>query len=227
MLRQPYAKSPSQCWQINRVAVHAGPAGLPVTLQELKDHLRITVSTEDTYLTRLLTVATAAVEQYLHRKFINQTLDLWLDFVSEYRDGIASMAPGFPSEVARAIELPFAPFSSITHVKAYDLNDAATTLAYDTDYATDSTKDDFSLCRVLLKYGRTWPCPLRSYLAVNVRYVVGYGAAAANIPEDVKQAVLVVAGLNYVQRGDCPQPTIGIKLEDALAAFEYLRILTL
>lgn len=226
-MRRPYSKAPVQCWQINRCSVRTGPAVTPVTLQELKDHLRITVSTEDTYLTRLLSVATSAVEQYLHRKTINQTLDLWLDFIAEWRDGLASASPGYPSEEARAIELPFAPFYSVTHVKAYDTSDAATTLTLGTDFVTDSTKDDSQLGRILLKYNKNWPCPLRAYQAVNIRYLSGYGTAAEDIPQDVKQAVLVAAGLTYVQRGDCPNPTIVNGLEDALSSFEYLRCLTI
>jgi len=55
------------------------PAIEPVTLEELKDHLRIDSADEDAVLTGLLAAAREWCEGFQNRAYITQTLQLWLD----------------------------------------------------------------------------------------------------------------------------------------------------
>lgn len=51
----------------------------PVTVEEVKQHLRIDGSEEDNYLASLITVARQRAEEYTRRAFISQTWELALD----------------------------------------------------------------------------------------------------------------------------------------------------
>ena len=83
------------------------PAIEPVTLEELKDHLRVDSVDEDALLTGLLAAAREWCEGFQNRAYITQTLQLWLD---EWPAG-------------NAIVLPRPPLQSVASVKYYGTDD--------------------------------------------------------------------------------------------------------
>ncbi|MEM6847594.1 MAG: head-tail connector protein, partial [Pseudomonadota bacterium] len=92
----------------------SGPAVLPLTLAEAKDHLRVAHSDEDTLITRLIETATQHVDGLdgiLGRACITQTWTLTLD--------------AFPS----VIILPLPPCQSVAAITYIDTNGASQTLA--------------------------------------------------------------------------------------------------
>jgi len=210
-----------QAWQINRAIVATAPAVLPINLDDLKAHLRITHASEDTYLTRCLSLGVNRSEAYLGIAMIDRTIDLWLDQAREVRTGLASLEV----EALDHIDLPFAPLDSITNVYTYDTSNAESTVSTD-DYFAAGECDAANRGAVQFVRGYVWPTDLRPAKAVRVRYIAGFGATAAAVPEDYRQAALVMAAAFYGHRGDCPattQPAV----ESTLAAFDHLRAIWL
>ena len=129
-----------------------------------------TNTTADPLLGTLIASARAAAEQELHRALITQTLDAYFD--------------GFPAVSPYEIKLP--PLSSVTAITYTDTNGATQTLAAD-QYLVDATSQP---ARIAPAYGCSWPSTRAQSNAVKVRFVAGYGAAAA-VPQCVKTWMLM------------------------------------
>lgn len=156
-----------------------GPATEPVTVSELKTHLRIDSTTEDTYLSTLIQTAREDCEQFQNRAYITQTwervLDTW---------------PRFP------FRLPMPPLVSVTRIDYHDTLDVEITWAASNYYVdTDSEPG-----RVGLGYNIVLPTTtLRALNAIKIQYVAGYGAAA-DVPQRIKHAILMLCGHYYENR---------------------------
>jgi len=158
-----------------------GPAVEPVTRNEAKAHLRVDISDDDTLIDGLITAARVHVEQHLKRALVTQTWDLVLD--------------GFPGREAR---LPLPPLASVTSVTYTDDEGGAGSVDAG-EYVVDTDREPG---RVVLKSGGTWPAvTLREAAGVRVRFVAGYGNAAA-VPGPIKQAILLLVGTLYENRED-------------------------
>lgn len=149
----------------------------PVSVEEAKQHCFATDTSDfDTLLARLIKAATAHAERYTGRTFAVQTWRLTLD---------AWPASG-------AIELPRGPVTDAT-VRYYDeagdvqdLAPAATVL----DLASDPQW-------IVLAEGEDWPELVDGINAVEVEFVAGY---AANVPEDVRQGILMLVAHWFANR---------------------------
>ena len=158
------------------------PAAEPVSASEAKAHLRVDTTADDTYIGTLITVARQNVESHLRRALISQTWEVVLD--------------AFPAGVIR---LPKPPLASVTSIKYTDDDGVEATYSSD-NYVVDS---DTEPGRVVLKSGQTWPAvTLAAANGVRVRYVAGYGAAGSNVPQAIRQAILLVIGSLYENRED-------------------------
>lgn len=158
------------------------PAAEPVSTSEAKSHLRVDTTADDTYIGTLITVARQNVESHLRRSLINQTWEVVLD--------------AFPAGVIR---LPKPPLASVTSIKYTDDEGNESTYS-SANYVVDS---DTEPGRVVLKSGQTWPAvTLAAANGVRVRYVAGYGAAGSNVPQAIRQAILLVIGSLYENRED-------------------------
>lgn len=158
------------------------PAAEPVTTSEAKAHMRVDTTADDTYIGTLITVARQNVEAHLRRALINQTWELVLD--------------EFPLGVFR---LPKPPLASVTSIKYTDEDGVEATFS-SAKYLVDA---DSEPGRVVLKNGESWPAvTLQEANAVRVRYVAGYGAAGSNVPQAIRQAILLVIGSLYENRED-------------------------
>lgn len=148
------------------------PTVEPVTLAEAKTHLRITGTDHDTLITALI----VAARQYLEdvktgRAFITQTWDLTMD--------------SFPA----CILVPFPPLQSVTSLKYYDTD--GTEQTWDaSNYRVDIASEPG---RITPAYGVVWPSVRRQTGTITVRFVAGYGLAAA-VPENVKHLVKLLIG---------------------------------
>lgn len=165
------------------LALVTGPASEPVTLSEAKAHLKVEHSDDDTLITSLIKAARGYCETYTRRAFITQTWDLFMD--------------EFPPSSDEPIFIHNPKLQSVTHVKYFDINNVEQTWAganYQVDIATEPG-------RILPVDGTTWPAVKRRMNAVNVRYVAGYGAAS-DVPQEIKQAMLLLIGDWYENRED-------------------------
>lgn len=153
----------------------------PVTLQEAKSHLRIDLSfaDDDAYVDALIKVAREYCEKYQNRAYTTQTFGLYLD--------------AFPI----SIKLSRPPLQSVTSIKYYGI-DGAENILDPSNYIVDVASEPG---RIIPAYGKTWPTiPLQPINGVVVRYVSGYGSDAAEVPQGVKQSVLMLVGYWYENR---------------------------
>lgn len=155
------------------------PANEPVTLSEAKAHLRVTSSAEDALIGGLVSAAVQHLdgEGVLGRAMITQT---WATY--------ASNTPG-------VIRLPMTPFQSLTSVEYYDSDNSlqAATLS---DFEARIFRDFATIHPVR---GAAWPTAYPRYDAFKITYVVGWGDAA-DVPQTLKQAILLLVGHWYEHR---------------------------
>lgn len=186
--------------------VTTAPAVEPVTLADLKSHLRLEsgVTAEDNLLNDLITAAREWVERYTERALITQTvtqtLDDWPGLAYPRGD---LPAQGRISDVlsggSRFVELIARPVQSITSVTIYnEANESSVWAA--ANYRLASPQYDRS--RLALNGGSTWPSATRSTDAIEIVYVAGYGADGDAVPGPIKRAMKMLAASWYENRGD-------------------------
>jgi len=156
------------------------PAVEPLSATEVKAHLRVDSSDEDTLIGTLITAARQYCETFQSRAYITQTWELWLD--------------AFPSQ--DYIKVPLPPLQAAS-IKYYDIDDTEAIFSAD-DYFVDTKSEPGWL---VLNAGCVWPSTiLRPANGVYVQFIVGYGDAGSDVPEKVKQAMLLLIGAWYEQR---------------------------
>lgn len=143
------------------------PSAEPITTTEAKQFLRVDHATQDDLIDDLIAAARQRVEADTGRSLITTTWDLSFD--------------AFPDE--RAIVLPRLPLASVTSVTSYDADDTAATLS-SSDYLVDTAQG-----RIALNDDADWPTDLRAHNSGVVRFVAGYGASGANVPQPLRLAV--------------------------------------
>ena len=154
------------------------PACEPVTLDEAKTWLKLDTSDDDITVARLIAAARQMVEQYTRRALITQT---WRISFSQWP------APSF-------VFLPMAP--AVQLVNGFMQIDAVTTVPINLSMVwldTASEPNRLVLSQTLLP-------PMGEPLATAFDLQFGYGKAPANIPEALRQAVLVFVAQAYEQR---------------------------
>jgi uncharacterized phiE125 gp8 family phage protein len=156
----------------------SGPAETPITLAEAKNQLRVDWPDDDAEITAKVNGAVRSAEQYLQRKLITQTWKMFLD--------------SWPA----SIKVLFGDLQSVTHIKYTDSDEV--------QYTFDSSKylvdTDSVPGRVILKTGETWPTDtLSPKNPIEVQFVTGYGAAA-DVPQDIKDAILITVSDRYNYR---------------------------
>lgn len=155
------------------------PSVTAVTLADQKLHTG-SVSDDDGILAVYLASAIAVIEQKLQRKLITQTWKMWLDC--------------WPVNFAKVL---FGDLQSVTSIKYTDEEGTEATLA-NTVYAVDINSVPG---RITLKYGQSWPSvTLNRINPIEIQFVTGYGAAPANVPSDIKNAILLTTSHYYENR---------------------------
>lgn len=159
------------------------PVKEPVTVDEVKRHLRIQHDDENELIDRYIRTARRALENDLRRGFLPQTWDVAID-----------EAPCYSAPIL----LPRAPVASVTSVTSYDTANVGTVFA-SSNYFVDTLGEPGRVC---LNWGIVWPSPsngLRETNAIIVRYVCGY-ATPELVPDDLTAAVLLMVGALYQHR---------------------------
>ena len=143
----------------------------PVTLDQLKAQLRLTHSRQDDFLASLIISAREIVEG-----------DTWLSLVPRTWTITRRRFP-FGDE---AILLPKPPLRTVTSVTYFDNAGDSVEL---TGFRVDSLHMPGSIEPA---YGQTWPWTQDGPAGVTVVYECGF-ATAADVPESLKQAMLMIA----------------------------------
>lgn len=180
------------------VRVVTPPAFEPITVAELKDHLRIgsALTMDDVLLAALIRSVRGYAEGYMQRSLVERTLELTLC--------------NFPY----VIEIPYPPLRSVTHIKYVDSDGVLQTVDSAT-YQIDAYREPG-----LIKpaYQETWPTDVRTsdFNAVQVRYVSGYASGSPSdqasateaIPEEIKQWLKIRAATLYQETDQIVTGTI-------------------
>lgn len=175
-----------------RLTETTAPTVLPVSLNELKGHIKIDDEhvEDDPLLMGYLRAAVLGIEKYTRRQLMTATYTLWMDdwpnagAVVDYSEGWSEGA--LIENKGRAVELPNPPLQSVTHVKTYDDSDAATTWAA-SNYFVDTVSEPG---RVVARVGQAFPVPTRTALGVEIQYVAGYGGEPHKVPEGLRFAIM-------------------------------------
>lgn len=165
-----------------RLRLFTPPSELPLTLAEAKAHLRETESDQDTQIEAFLKGAVSQLDGrdgVLGRALCTQTWDMLLD--------------AFPA--GDAIEIPLPPLQSVTSVTYVD-QDGATQTMPSADYIVDTASQPGV---IVLAYGKSWPYARAQRNAVTIRFIAGYGAAAA-VPPAIKDAIKLMVGDRHKDR---------------------------
>jgi uncharacterized phiE125 gp8 family phage protein len=162
------------------LTVTTPPAEVPVSLTELKDHLRVDLPDEDSYITDLGAAVTAHTESITSRTLIATTFSLKLNAI--------------PAN--QRIELPRSNATSITSVTLIDVDDVSTVVD-NTVYELDDTGErDY----VHLQSNQSWPSvDLKATGGVVVVFVAGYDDPAS-VPESMKSALKLLVAHLYENR---------------------------
>lgn len=178
----------------------------PVTLAEVKAQLIITFTDDDALLTRLITQARKAIENYCAVSLVVKTITLTADLYSDY-------------------ELPYGPVTGIQGVSTPTGTQGSGPVAYETA-ATGWQQEGEEFVSFVPgnRGGWDWgPPPPRNYPAGPNRYRIVYTTGYNPVPDDLKLAVLQQVAFLYEHRGNDPDK---VMCEQAQAlAFSYKRLI--
>lgn len=163
--------------------VSTAPVNKPVSLTEVKTHLKIdpTDATQDDYLNLLIDMAIAFGEKYTKRTFIDTGFTTYRD---DFNDSLLLRR----SKVSAV--------ASIKHLVSGVLTTLAGTVYDFTDV------DGFS--EIFLQVDQVFPTDIDAIpQAVEIIFTAGYGPDTTDIPADVKFAMLNHIAFLYSNRGDC------------------------
>lgn len=165
-----------------KIKVITPPTAEPLTLTELKGYLKIDSTIDDAVLTAFIKQAREWCEMQQNKKYVTQTLEAYLD--------------KFPCG-----DIEFrgcSPVQSVEYIKYTDTNNVQHTLDSNI-YELDNV--DF-LNAIKLKYSQIWPTTvLKTVNPIVIRFIAGYlpdgNNLVANIPETIKQAIVMQVKLLY------------------------------
>lgn len=161
--------------------LYTAPATEPLTASEAKAHLRVEHSTDDTLITALIVAARQHAEDFTGRALITQTWELYLDAFPDCDDDV--------------LYVPLPRLVSVTSISYVD-TDGVTQTWNSTNYLVDAKSEP---ARITPAYGVSWPTTRGQVNAVTMRFVAGYGAAV-DVPQTIKQAMLLIIGHLYEHR---------------------------
>jgi uncharacterized phiE125 gp8 family phage protein len=180
------------------------PTAEPLSLAEAKAHLRIYHSDDDTFVSTLITTARRLIEQRYDLCVMQQNWSLFLDDWPE--GGI--------------FEVPLQPLLSVIDIKTYGDSDTPATIDpahYFLDQASTPP-------RIALRRGRVFQPPGRSVNGIEVKLVMGFGATAASVPAEAKQAMLIAIADWFANRGDEKTGRLPLGAVELMKPYRVMRL---
>lgn len=156
----------------------------PVSLAEVKAHLRVDFTDDDTMLTAMITAARQAIEDYCHISLVSKTVTLTLESIQTPRSIFTQ--PFQVQNSTNSFELPYGPVQAVSLVTSIGSDGVTvTTLVLNADYFI--TGKAFKTIKLL--------CDFQNFIMV---YVVGYAA----LPGPLRLAILNEIAYRYESRGE-------------------------
>lgn len=167
-------------------AISDRSAELPVSLELTRMHLRNEdLRVDDALVRALILSATQNIEAQYGIALLEQT--------------VVQTHNAFPASSDTPMLLRIAPLLSVTSIAYIDAAGATQTWS-----ASQYTSGRFNNTAFIVpKIGYSWPSGLAKMPnAVTITYDAGYGTKSENIPEPIKQAILLNVGWLYENRED-------------------------
>jgi uncharacterized phiE125 gp8 family phage protein len=184
---KPLPRDGNMVWRVS-----SKPSIEPVTLTEQKVFTRIDGTDEDTLLTNFIKAVRENVEDYLGRSLLQQTIVATMDFW-----------PVSP------IRLPRPPIMSFLEVVTLDQDDNPTVYSADNYYV--QAHSGFERAELILRQGVAGPVnSIRDYGGYQLSYIAGYGADRSDVPEGIRQAIMLWVSTAYETRVVTPDPPVNV-----------------
>ncbi len=180
------------------------PATEPVSLAEAKAHLRITHTDDDTYISTLIIAARRLVEARTGLRLLQQGWSLFLDT--------------WPC--GGMIDVPLAPLIAIDDIIIYGDLDTPATLDHAHYFLDAASRPP----RVVFREGRVPAQPGRQANGIEVKLQAGFGAAATAVPQELKQAVLLITAHWFSRRGEGDDGVLPMAILELLAPYRTKRL---
>lgn len=191
--------------------ITAGPTGTPVTLSTVKEHLRVTSTTEDGIIQMYIDTAVEEIERRTNRLMRTFTFQ-----------GNYAVLDRQPTERFRYVELEKAPLNAVTAVEV--TNDGSTYTAV--------AAENFNVEEMDIGFWRV-QFPSAANIFANVDYeqvpyplritfTAGYGSG--NVPPGLTMGILHYVAWLYDQRGDCPDSAMPASLRQVIGSWKIKRI---
>lgn len=124
---------------------------------------------DDSLISALIQAAREQCEAITRRALISQTWQLVLD--------------AFPDEIA----VPLPPLQTVESIKYINSEGVETTLSA-AEYLVEANSEP---ARIVPAYGYSWPSIRGDLGGITVEYEAGYGDTAADVPQSIKNAILL------------------------------------
>lgn len=159
------------------ITLVTAPADEPISVAEAKLHSRVDGSDNDSLITGLIIAARIKAEDVTGRQLFTATWKLTLDI--------------FPPTI-RIDKVPVSAVSSVKYVDTAGVQQTLDASKYQVDLVSNPA-------RLVPAFGESWPSTRAQLNTVEVEFIAGFGLAAA-VPQDIKQAMLLMIGHWYDHR---------------------------
>lgn len=188
----------------------AAPAVEPVSLADVKAHLRIDTADEDGLLQSLILTSRLHIEVALGLALITQGWSCYFD-----RWPLALSGRGGPvSPTVAALALPIGPIRTIDSLKVYADDGTFVALAL-TGFAIDLASRPARMAR---RIGTQIPEPGRGVNGIEIALTAGFGATPADVPPAIRQAMLLLIAHWYEHRDPIEIGTDATRVPAAVSA---------
>jgi uncharacterized phiE125 gp8 family phage protein len=192
----------------------------PVSLAELKAHVRVETEDEDAYLLGLIMAARQYCEQRIERCFVDTRLEMKLDTFPVGIELPLPMPPFSPTPGRQAIEVNYLNVTlqelAVTEAVPVITSQPGTFLAHRASTPAVLTPN----------VNGYWPVtgPIRA--AVTIRWWAGYGDSGLAVPKPIRHAILMLAAHWYGQREAVAvnignAPTVPYGVDELLSMFSW------
>lgn len=154
------------------------PAGEPISLAEVKTHLRIDHSAEDLYLGGLILTSRLQIEAALGLALMTQS---WRLTIRRW--------PGIET-----YPLPMRPVTAITALHAVREDGTLEPLPL------SAASLDAGPPPAIVRPPAGWPVPAGPFRSIAIDFTAGYGATATSVPSPIRQALLLLVAHWYERR---------------------------
>lgn len=160
-----------------------GPSAEPLSVDEVKAHLRVDAPDDDALINALITAVRQYCEQITARSLVAQKWSFVMD--------------SFYSQDSQVVYLEKGPITAIDSITYTDMGGVTQTMPA-TDYAVDLSG---TLARITPRFGKIWPITLPQIASAAVNFTAGYGAAI-DVPQGLKSWMKLRIGSLYENRED-------------------------